>query len=249
MTDPIESMMIQRLAQEPWVKLATGAELENWNRQDQIAYNQANRQAQKLYFFMNAFDFITSLEIRGDYYEFGCHRTRTFRMALTEAKRHSLDGMRFFAFDSFEGLPEPQGETGVAGYFRGALYTSEDEFWQLVREHGIYTENVRTIKGFYQDTLTTALQSQFVADGTRIAIACVDCDLYESAMPVFRFMEPIIQEGTVIYIDDYFAGCRGSPVTGPARAFHEFERGSQFKFVQHMQVGWWGRSFIAYLDK
>lgn len=118
-----------------------------------------------------------------------------------------------------------------------------------MHKHGIYTQNVRTIKGFYQDTLTTTLQSQFIASGDRIAIACVDCDLYESAEPVFRFMETLVQEGTVIYIDDYFAGYRGSPVTGPAHAFLEFERESQFKFVQHMQVGWWWRSFIAYLDQ
>lgn len=63
------------------------------------------------------------------------------------------------------------------------------------------------------------------------------CDLYESAIPVFNFIEPLIQEGTVIYIDDYFAGFKGSPATGPARAFHEFESKSRFKFAQHMQVG------------
>lgn len=249
MSSFIESTIIYRLAQEPWVKLATGAELANWSQQDEIAYNQASRQAQKLFFFVNAFDFIKSLGIRGDYYEFGCHRARTFRMALTEARRHGLETMRFFAFDSFEGLPEPQGDTGVTEYFRGALRTSEDEFWQLVREHGIYTKNVRTVKGFYQDSLTTTLQSQLIAEGARVAIACVDCDLYESAVPVFRFIEPLIQEGTVIYVDDYFAGYKGSPVTGPARAFHEFEHESRFKFVQHMQVGWGGRSFIVYLDR
>ena len=242
----IEPTIVQRLAQEPWVKLATGAELANWSRQDEIAYNQANRQAQKLWFFINAFDFIKSLEISGDYYEFGCHRVRTFRMALTEARHHGLDTMRFFAFDSFEGLPEPQGDTGVTVYSRGALKTSEEEFRQVVREHGIYTENVRTVKGFYQDSLTEELQSQLVAEGSRIAITCADCDLYESAVPVFHFIESLIQEGTVIYVDDYFAGYKGSPAAGPARAFHEFERESQFKFAQHMQLGWWGRSFMAY---
>jgi len=241
-----ESAMIQRLTHEPWVKLETGAELENWDQEDEIAYNQANRQAEKLLFFINAFDFVKSLGIGGDYYEFGCHRARTFRMALTEARRHGLDGKRFFAFDSFEGLPEAQTETGVPSYHRGALSTSEDQFWQLVRDHGIYVENIRIIKGFYQDRLTTALQKQFVAEGAKIAIACIDCDLYESAAPVFHFIEPLIHEGTVLYIDDYFAGHKGSPLTGPARAFHEFERESGFKFIQHLQVGWWGRSFIAY---
>ena len=171
------------------------------------------------------------------------------RMALTEARRHALDKMRFFAFDSFEGLPEAKTKTGVSGYFNGALSTSEEAFRQLVEDHGIYTSNVHTIKGFYQDSLTESLQSKMLADGSKIAIVCLDCDLYESSVPIFHFIEPLIQEGTVIYIDDYMVGFKGSPVTGPARSFKEFESRSRFKFVELMRVGWWGRSFVAYLDE
>ena len=60
-----------------------------------------NRQAQKLAFFVNAFDCLYGNRVEGDYFEFGCHRGRTFRMALTEARRRHFDGMRFVAFDSF----------------------------------------------------------------------------------------------------------------------------------------------------
>lgn len=240
---------VEHLAKEPWVKLATGTELAKWGKEDEVAYNQASRQSQKLAFYINAFDFIQSLEIKGDYYEFGCHRARTFRMALTEARRHGLSTMKFCAFDSFEGLPKPQNETGITGYFQGALTTAESEFTRLIQEHGIYVENVSTIKGYYQSSLTPELQQKFAAKENKIAIVNVDCDLYESAIPVFNFIEPLIQEGTLIYIDDYFAGFKGSPATGPARAFHEFERKSRFKFAEHMTVGWWGRSYIAYLNK
>ena len=92
------------LNEEPWVKLDGAAELQSWGKQEEVAYNQVNRQSQKLAFYVNAFDFISSLGIRGDYFEFGCHRARTFRMALTEARTHNLFGMKFLAFDSFEGL-------------------------------------------------------------------------------------------------------------------------------------------------
>jgi len=236
----------RQLGEEPWVKLDTGSDLLTWGRSEEVAYNQANRQAQKYLFYINAFDFIRSLGITGDYYEFGCHRVRTFRMALTEARRHNLDEMRFFAFDSFQGLPEPQSRTGVREYFGGALATSEEQFREIVREHGIYTDHIRTVKGFYAQSLNEALQTSLLAEGSRVAIVCVDCDLYESAVPVFRFLRPLIQEGTLLYIDDYFAGYKGSLRTGPAQAFHKFERDNEFKFSAHMQVGWWGRSFIAY---
>ena len=81
----------------------------------------------------------------------------------------------------------------------------------------------------------------------KIAFACIDCDLYESAVPVFRFIEPLLHEGTVVYIDDLFVGYKGSPAKGVARAFLEFQAKSRFSFVHHMDVGWSGRSYIAYL--
>jgi len=100
-------VFIEPVLGEPWVKLASGKELAKWGRDDEIAYNQASRQNEKALFFRRAFDFVTDNRVRGDYHEYGCHRCRTFRMALTEARRHNLLDMKFFAFDSFEGLPDP----------------------------------------------------------------------------------------------------------------------------------------------
>lgn len=234
---------------EPWVKLADGRDLATWSREDEVAYNQMNRQAQKLAFFVNAFDCLYGNRIEGDYFEFGCHRGRTFRMALTEARRRHLDGMRFVAFDSFEGLPVPEGQTDVPGYTAGALRTSEEAFRDLIRAHGVYVDRCEIVKGMFQATLTSELQERLRSGGRKLALACVDCDLYESARPVFRFLEPFLQEGSLLYIDDWFVGYRGSPLRTVARAFHEFEQVSRFRFAPHMQVGWWGRSFIAYEDE
>jgi Macrocin-O-methyltransferase (TylF) len=246
--DPVESTRIVGIHQEPWVILANEDSLANWSHEDEIIYNQINRQAQKLAFYVQAFDFLTENGIRGDYHEYGCHRGRTFRMALTEARRHNLDGMKFIAFDSFEGLPTVETGPSIPGWTRGALHTSEESFWQLIREHGIYTDHCQTIKGFYQDTLTRTLRAQFSERENPIALVCIDCDLYESAIPVFNFIGPLLQEGSLVYIDDFFTGYRGSPLKGVARAFVEFEKQSRFKFVPHLQIGWWGRSFIAYLE-
>ena len=249
MDHTLRAVNVETLAQEPWVKLASGAELEAWSHEREIAYNQANRQTQKLAFFVNAFDFLTDNRIVGDYHEYGCHRARTFRMALTEARRHDAQAMNFFAFDSFEGLPDVSSDPAHPLWKKGALSTSEEEFSRLIEEHGIYVDRCRTIKGFYQTTLTSERQAAFLSREHKIALACIDCDLYESAAPVFRFIEPLLQEGSLLYLDDFFAGYKGSPVKGVARAFGEYQERSRFKFVSHMQVGWWGRSFIAYLER
>ena len=241
------SQEIEPLAEEPWVRLATGIELADWTHDDEVAYNQANRQSEKYRFFRLTFDFINDNRIRGDYHEFGCHRVRTFRMALTEARRHGMDRMKFFAFDSFEGLPDHRADHNVEIWKRGALATSVERFREIVDQHGIYTNSIETVQGFYADSLTKGLQHRFLEQENKIALATVDCDLYESAVPVFRFIEPLLQEGSVIYIDDLFAGHKGSPEKGVARAFREFRAQSRFKFTRHLDVGWWGRSYIAFL--
>jgi hypothetical protein len=241
----VDEDAIQRLDGEPWVKLANGEDLANWSKDDEIRYNQGNRQSEKYLFYRRTFDFLHENEIKGDYHEYGCHRCRTFRMALTEARRHNLDAMKFWAFDSFEGLPDPTTETSVSKWTRGALTTSEEHFKDIVKEHGIYVDHVHTVRGFYDQSLTPELQKRFVESEAKAALINVDCDLYESALPVFDFIEPLLQDGTVIYMDDLFVGNKGNPGRGVARAFLEFQGRSKFRLARHLDIGWWGRSYVA----
>ena len=62
-------------------------------------------------------------------------------MALTEARRHNLESMQFHAFDSFEGLPEPKSDTSVEIWKKGVLTTTEEQFMEMVNNHGIYANN------------------------------------------------------------------------------------------------------------
>jgi hypothetical protein len=62
---------------------------------------------------------------------------------------------------------------------------------------------------------------------------------------VFNFIEPLLQDGTVIYMDDLFVGNKGNPGRGVARAFLEFQARSKFRFSRHLDIGWWGRSYVA----
>lgn len=250
MNKVIKATKIEPVIGEPWVHLSTGKDLEKWNKEDEIAYNQATWQMHKLVLYIQMFHFLSANDIGGDYYEFGCHRGRTFRMALTEARRHNMANMKFLAFDSFAGLPDLETPMEIRHrlYTPGALCTTEEEFKSMIKEHGIYVDRCHTIKGFYKESLTKALQGELLAHGSRIGIVNIDCDLYESAVPVFDFIDPLLQEGSIVYIDDYFAGYNGSPVKGPAGAFGEYCKKSRFRFIQYQQIGWQGRSFIAYLD-
>ncbi len=232
---------------EPWVHIPNGKELEMWGKEHEIIYNQTHRQLEKYRLYINAFDMLNENKVSGDYFEFGCHRVRTFRMALTEARRHCMEKMRFFAYDSFEGLPDNDESHGIGKkWVRGNLSTSVEAFQSIIDQHGIYTDQVEIVKGFYNKSLTLELKQQFIERNIKAALITVDCDLYESAVPVFQFIEPFLQEGTIIYIDDWFAGYKGSPCQGVSCAFNEFIETSDYHFADFLSVGWFGRSFIAY---
>jgi len=243
------SVAINGKVGEPWVDLDDGRALANWGRDEEIAYNQMNRQTEKSRFFRKTFDFLTDNRVKGDYLEFGCHRCRTFRMALTEARKHNLQGMKFWAFDSFEGLPDLEHESSVEIWKKGALATAVEDFMRMVSEHGIYTDRVHTVKGYYSVSLTADLHKSFVDQGRKAALVTVDCDLYESAVPVLKFIDDFLQEGTIIYMDDLFAGFKGSPMKGIARAFLEYQQKTKWRFIRHLDIGWWGRSYLAYEAK
>lgn len=237
------------ISREPWIDIPGGDALQGWGHAEQVQWNQHLRQSEKARFFALSFDFIANSSVVGNYFEFGCHRVRTFRMALTEARHQNLGNtMKFFAFDSFEGLPTVDADVHDPNWKPGALRTSTAEFMAIIENHGLYLDRVELIKGFYKDSLSADLQKKFITSNEKIAIACIDCDLYDSAVDVFNFISPLIQEGTILYLDDYFAGYRGSPKKGVAKAFKEFEEKSEFSFIQHLQVGWGGRSFIAFKE-
>ena len=186
-------------------------------------------------FLQLTFDFLRS-RAQGDYYEFGSHTATTIRQALTEAHRHDMDHMEFYAFDSFEGFPE-EAEPDIRpgrGSRRGRMATGEEEFLSLVRKHGLYLDRIHTVKGFYSETLTHELQAELLKK-SRIAFAFVDCVLYESARDVLRFIDPLLHKGSVLYLDDFYT-FQGDPERGEQRALAEFQEYSSHRLNPHLSV-------------
>lgn len=230
---------------EPWfnTRLDSITGKQEWDKEDEIIWNQIHRQNHKHDFYIKAFDFISDNKIDGDYHEFGCHRCRTFRMAMLEAKRHFLTDMNFYAYDSFRGMPaDNTNEAYDKRWDKGNLSTSKDEFLNLIRKSGFGSDRVNLIEGFYNDTLGKLnLNSQ-----KKAALVTIDCDLYESAVPIFDILDDLIQEGTLLYIDDYFTGYKGNPRKGVSKALREWERISRWLIEPYREIGWAGKSYVVY---
>lgn len=169
--------------------------------------------------------------IRGYYMEFGCHSGTTMRMAWRHTKQFDW---HYLAFDSFEGLPEISAIDRQDIWAKGKLKTGEEEFLAIVTRAGMPRDRVTTVKGFYAETLTDALRERLAS--RLAAVVYVDCDLYESAVPVLRFARPFLQLGTIVVFDDW--DCfKANPDKGERRAWREFlEANPSLRFEEFCRV-------------
>lgn len=147
----------------------------------------------------------------------------------------------YVAFDSFEGLPKVEGIDKLEVFKEGELATAESDFIRIVVAAGMPRDRLRTVKGFYDRTLTRELASSL--SGRMAALVYIDCDLYASTQPVLEFIKDFLQEGTIIVFDDWFC-YRGRRDRGEQRAFREFrERHPELEFVPYLQTSM-AQSFI-----
>jgi O-methyltransferase len=170
--------------------------------------------------------------MHGYYMEFGCHGANTIRLAWSSF-RHLFD-WQFVCFDSFEGLPEIQEIDRQDIWARGKLATSEQEFRRACEKLGIPSERLRTVKGFYEQSLNEQTRRSL---SQKAAVIYVDCDLYKSTIPVLEFSRHFLQEGTVVVFDDW--NCfRAHPDKGERRAWAEFLASyPQLKFEPFVNTG------------
>lgn len=191
-----------------------------------------------------AMEFTKRSSVSGDYYEFGVFQGATFAAAVDAARRYDLTDMRFHAFDSFDGLPSPAGVDveGFAHFAEGDYTASRQRFDEHLLRRRVPLDRVTVTQGWFSDTLTEATSRRLRL--TRAAVVWVDCDLYESTVPVLSFIGPLLQDGTVIVFDDWFC-FHARPDRGEQRAVAEWlEAEPGFRMVDYRNVGWHGKAFI-----
>ena len=100
------------------------------------------------------------------------------------------------------------------------------------------------IPGFFDQSLTQATRETLPI--RTAAIIWVDCDLYESTVPVLNFVTDYVQDGTLIVFDDWFF-YRGDPQRGQRRAFSEWlGNNPAIKATEFHKYHWYGMSFLLH---
>ena len=210
-----------------------------------------------------AASFVTWNQIEGDYLEFGVAEgasfSAAFRALSRERRHHATMGYdspeyrkwlaaepRFFAFDSFAGLPEGDVERQI-DYFPGAYQCSESQFRANLERDGVDMRRVITVPGFYDKSLTPETRERLGL--RRAAIAMIDCDLYESTVPVLDFLTDLVGQGTVLIFHDWFR-YQGRPDQGEQRACNEWlARNPQFELIEYWREGPQAVSFLVNMKK
>ena len=203
--------------------------------------------------FVDVMEYINYEAVPGDIVEFGVFTG--ISLALL-AKSYSFDskGMsrRVAGFDSFEGLPSA-GEPHAR--WKPGDCSSSHGWHPLLSDGDPVTPQV-TLDLFsacglpppilhvgpFEQTLPRAIP----AEHPRIALAHVDCDLYESTHVALEAIVPAIQDGTVLLFDDWFH-YKGHPGKGEARAFGEFLAAhAEWGAVQYRSYATFCNAFILH---
>ena len=199
--------------------------------------------------FAHILEGINYLRIAGNYgniipktvFEFGCHSGRTFINAINSADYLGFSEVEFFAFDSFQGLPETSYQSdGV--FKKGSFKTQVKNFIKIIKKKTYYKlppDNI--FQGFYKDTLTKKLQEKL----PKVGMVHIDVDLYSSTCEVLNFIKPLLVEGTLILFDDWYCFPVGKEM-GEAKAVKEFlEENKYIKFEEWKNYSTFGKSFFV----
>jgi O-methyltransferase len=124
------------------------------------------------------------------------------------------DGRTYYLFDSFEGLPEAKpidGPKALDWQARGEIDNCRTEE-QFAREAMSRSKSGKyeLHKGWFENTLKDFRPAE------PIAVLRLDADWYSSTAECLNHLYPLVREGGLVLIDDYYAW------TGCSRAVHDY---------------------------
>jgi len=191
------------------------------------------------------FQYLDVTGVKGDYLEFGLWKGANLVRAYHLSRRYSgLSMMHFHGFDSFMGIPELTKNISEADQFpAGAFHGSLEEVQQTLTTGKVDQNRVSLTKGWFCDTLIPNTRKSL--NLRTVAIAYIDCDVYESTVPALDFIEPCLADGSVLIFDDWYC-FKNDKTLGQQKAFAEWvERNSHWRASPYKEFGCNGKAFIV----
>lgn len=172
------------------------------------------------YFALKKAFYLASLEeLKGDYLEFGVFTGSSLSCALIcGEKNQSIND--FYGFDSFDGFGELEEDDKHPFYTALNFKTDYEKVKSRLERQAGKNSNLKLIKGFFNETLDPSSPDHYGIN--KAAIILLDSDTLTSAKSCLNFCTSILQEGTILILDDFFS-YRGSTEKGVYGAFIEWQ--------------------------
>ena len=199
--DPSFALAYARRAVQDWRSYLSQDEFSRIYRAVRSHTMLGSRRLRGLY---DAVRYVVRNDVPGEIVE--CGTARGGSAALMGMTLGRLDSRKsLWAFDAFEGLPEPteaDPDWRIAKSYVGRCRVEVDEVRSLFLKFGILGRS-RIVKGLFQDTLREA-------EIPRIAVLHLDADWYDSVRVCLEVLYDRVSPGGIIQIDDYgyWAGAR-----------------------------------------
>lgn len=154
---------------------------------------------------------------------------------LRKTSSQNLEGMRFFGFDSFDGLPDAAPIDVTPGQERwlgrGGFRATFEEVSAAMPKKALESQRIRLIKGWFNESLTPDLKQKHAMKAA--SIVHIDCDFYESTVPALEFVTDLLVTGSVLIFDDWWM-YYGRPDRGEQRAFNEWKERHNIETTQFL---------------
>jgi len=207
--------------------------------------------------FRRGIEYTSLCRVEGDVLEFGTNHGFTARVLAQTMAAHRHSGM-LMLYDSWEGFPEMVGaDAGCPEVIYGAWKQGDcnpRDADHDVKIHAALTPilngRVRTIKGYYSDTLPHNLP-------VKASVVHIDCDLYSSTMEVLSALidNNTLSDGAVLYFDE-FNNNVASNKFGERKAVHDifcnyqdgqrFTANGKYSIELWFTYGWSGYAFLVH---
>ena len=204
-----------------------------------VEHNLGKYHALKKAFYLTALE-----QLQGDYLEFGVFTGSSFVLAMRAHKKLKYLGKldtKFYGFDSFSGFGKVSKEDAHPFYLDDIFNIDAERVTRNIKKKSKGLD-VKIVEGFFEETIKDKHPSQFDMSAARIVF--IDCDLKEPAQIVFSFIKPIIQQGMILVMDDFYS-YRGDSCLGVSGAYKKFcEENQNIKWRKVFDYGYGG---IAYM--
>lgn len=181
-------------------------------------------------------------EVKGGYFEFGVYEGTSMLAAIKLYRKLKPRMQRtFYGFDSFDEGFKYSDDRDRHPFFKEGDFVSS---YEKVKKRLSKYANVVLVKGFFEDTVAGKDPKEICQDD-ECAVVFIDCDLMTPALIALEFIRPLLRQGSIIILDDFFA-YRGSESLGTCGALNRFLAAhKEVKVRPWCPYGCGGQSFIV----